>query len=72
MHGKGLHKPAIYKAANDAKNRQLFIHERGPGDLHDVLLRSGDVARVLPEVGWLPGFAALVLGIAFALFRRRV
>ena len=40
--------------------------------LLDVLLRSGDVARVLPEVGWLPGFAALVLGIAFALFRRRV
>lgn len=40
--------------------------------LLDVLLRSGDVASVLPEVGRLTGFAALTLGIAFGLFRRRV
>ena len=40
--------------------------------LLNVLLRSGDVVRVLPEVRCLPGFAALVLTIAFGLFRRRV
>jgi ABC-2 type transport system permease protein len=40
--------------------------------LLDVLLRSGDVASVLPQVGRLAGFAALMLMIAFGLFRRRV
>lgn len=40
--------------------------------LLDVLLRSGDVASVLPEVGRLAGFATLMLGLAFGLFRRRV
>jgi ABC-2 type transport system permease protein len=40
--------------------------------LLDVLLRSGDVASVLPEVGRLAGFAVLMLMIAFVLFRRRV
>lgn len=40
--------------------------------LLDVLLRSGDVASVLPEVGRLAGFATLMLGLAFLLFRRRV
>lgn len=39
--------------------------------LLDVLLRSGDVASVLPEVGRLAGFATLMLGLAFGLFRRR-
>ena len=36
--------------------------------LLDVLLRSGDAASVLPEVGRLPGSAALMPGIAFGLF----
>ena len=40
--------------------------------LLNVLLRSGDVVRVLPEVGRLAGFAALMLMVAFGLFRRRV
>jgi len=40
--------------------------------LLDVLLRNGDVASVLPEVGRLAGFATLMLGLAFLLFRRRV
>lgn len=40
--------------------------------LLDVLLRSGDVASVLPEAGRLAGFAALMLMIAFLLFRRRI
>ena len=40
--------------------------------LLNVLLRSGDVASVLPEVGRLAGFATLMLGLAFLLFRRRV
>lgn len=40
--------------------------------LLDVLLRSGDVTSVLPEVGRLAGFATLMLGLAFLLFRRRV
>jgi ABC-2 type transport system permease protein len=40
--------------------------------LLDALLRSGDVASVLPEVGRLVGFAALILVVAFVLFRRRV
>ena len=40
--------------------------------LLNVLLRSGDVASVLPEVGRLAGFATLMLGLAFGLFRRRV
>lgn len=39
--------------------------------LLEVLLRNSDVASVLPEVGWLPGFAALMLGIAFELIGRR-
>ena len=40
--------------------------------LLDVLLRSGDVASVLTKVGRLAGFAVLMLGIAFGLFRPRV
>lgn len=40
--------------------------------LLDVLLRNGDVASVLPEVGRLAGFSALMLVLAFVLFRRRV
>jgi ABC-2 type transport system permease protein len=40
--------------------------------LLDVLLRGGDLARILPEVGKLVGFALLTLMIGFALFRRRV
>jgi ABC-2 type transport system permease protein len=40
--------------------------------LLDVLLRSGDVVSVLPEAGRLTGFAALMLALAFVLFRRRV
>jgi ABC-2 type transport system permease protein len=40
--------------------------------LLDVLLRSGDVASVLPEAARLAGFAALMLMVAFVLFRRRV
>lgn len=40
--------------------------------LLNVLLRSGDVASVLPQVGRLAGFAVLMLVIAFGLFRRRV
>ena len=44
----------------------------GLESLLEVLLRSGDVASVLPEVGWLPGFEALMVGIAFAPSRRPV
>lgn len=40
--------------------------------LLDVLLRSGDVASVLPEVYRLTGFSALMLLLAFMLFSRRV
>jgi ABC-2 type transport system permease protein len=40
--------------------------------LLDVLLRSGGVASVLPEVGRLAGFAILMLLLAFLLFRRRL
>jgi ABC-2 type transport system permease protein len=40
--------------------------------LLDVLLRSGNVASVLPEAGRLAGFAALMLALAFVLFRRRI
>ena len=40
--------------------------------LLNVLLRSGDVASVLPQVGRLAGFATLMLLMAFLLFRRRV
>lgn len=39
--------------------------------LLDVLLRNGNVASVLPEVYRLAGFSALMLVLAFALFRRR-
>ncbi len=38
--------------------------------LLDVLLRSGDVSAVLPEICRLALFAALMLVLAFALFRR--
>lgn len=40
--------------------------------LLNVLLRNGDVASVLPQVGRLAGFSTLMLVIAFLLFRRRV
>ena len=40
--------------------------------LLNVLLRNGDVASVLPQVGRLAGFTTLMLVIAFLLFRRRV
>ena len=40
--------------------------------LLDVLLRSGGIASVLPEVGRLAGFAILMLLLAFLLFRRRL
>jgi ABC-2 type transport system permease protein len=40
--------------------------------LINVLLRNGDVASVLPQVGRLAGFSTLMLVIAFLLFRRRV
>lgn len=40
--------------------------------LLNVLLRNGDVASVLPQVGRLAGFSTLMLMIAFLLFRRRV
>jgi ABC-2 type transport system permease protein len=40
--------------------------------LLDVLLRGGDLARILPEAGKLTGFALLMLMVGFALFRRRV
>jgi len=40
--------------------------------LLNVLLRSGDVASVLPQAGRLAGFAMLMLMVAFGLFRRRV
>lgn len=40
--------------------------------LLDVLLRSGDIASILPEVGRLLGFATLMLVLAFVLFRRRI
>lgn len=38
--------------------------------LLDVLLRGGEVASILPEVTKLTSFAALMLGLAFLLFRR--
>jgi ABC-2 type transport system permease protein len=40
--------------------------------LLDVLLRGGDLARIVPEAGKLIAFALLMLMIGFALFRRRV
>jgi ABC-2 type transport system permease protein len=40
--------------------------------LLNVLLRSGEVASVLPEVGRLAGFALLMLVLALLLFRRRI
>ena len=40
--------------------------------LLDVLLRGGDLTRILPEAGKLSGFALLMLMVGFALFRRRV
>lgn len=40
--------------------------------LLNVLLRSGNVASVLPEAGRLAGFASLMLMLAFVLFRRRI
>jgi ABC-2 type transport system permease protein len=40
--------------------------------LLNVLLRNGDVASVLPQVGRLAGFSTLMLVTAFLLFRRRV
>jgi ABC-2 type transport system permease protein len=40
--------------------------------LLDVLLRGGDLTRILPEAGKLSGFALLMLTVGFALFRRRV
>lgn len=40
--------------------------------LLNVLLRSGEVASVLPEVGRLAGFAILMLVLALLLFRRRI
>lgn len=40
--------------------------------LLDVLLRNGDVASVLSQVGRLAGFSTLMLMIAFLLFRRRI
>jgi ABC-2 type transport system permease protein len=39
--------------------------------LLDVLLRGGNLASILPEVGKLAVFALLMLTIGFALFRRR-
>ncbi len=39
--------------------------------LLDVLLRGADVVGILPEVGRLCGFAAIMLVAAFALFRRQ-
>lgn len=40
--------------------------------LLNVLLRNGDVASVLPQVGRLAGFSTLMFLIAYLLFRRRV
>jgi len=40
--------------------------------LLNVLLRNGDVASVLPQVGRLAGFSTLMLLTAFMLFRRRI
>jgi ABC-2 type transport system permease protein len=39
--------------------------------LLDVLLRSGGITSILPEVGRLLGFATLMLALAFMLLRRR-
>jgi hypothetical protein len=36
-----------------------------------VLLRSGGITSILPEVGRLLGFATLMLALAFMLLRRR-
>ena len=44
----------------------------GLNGLLDVLLRSGDVAAVLPEVAELTGFGVLMLLVGFVLFRRRI
>jgi len=38
--------------------------------LLDILLRNGNVTSVLPEIYKLIGFSALMIAIAFALFRR--
>jgi ABC-2 type transport system permease protein len=38
--------------------------------LLDVLLRQAGVAQVLPQIGWLLAFAALMLALAGWLFRR--
>lgn len=40
--------------------------------LLDVLLRSGGITSILPEVGRLLGFATLMLALAFMLFRRQI
>lgn len=40
--------------------------------LLNVLLRSGDIASILPQAGRLAGFALLMLTLAFGLFRRRI
>ena len=40
--------------------------------LLNVLLRSSDIASVLPQAGRLAGFALLMLLLAFGLFRRRL
>jgi len=40
--------------------------------LLSVLLRNGDVASILPQASRLAGFSALMLMIAFLMFRRRV
>jgi len=40
--------------------------------LLDVLLRSGDIASVLPEAGKLGAFALLMLAAGFLLFKRRL
>ena len=40
--------------------------------LLNVLLRNGDVASVLPQVGRLAGFSTLMFLIAYLLFRRRL
>lgn len=40
--------------------------------LLDVLLRNGEIASVMPQVGRLSAFAVLMLALAFVLFKRRV
>ncbi len=39
--------------------------------LLDVMLRGGDLAAVMPRVGRLCGFSALMLSVAYLLFRRK-